>query len=86
MSRSRQRRLAGQSGLRRLPDAIVGVVPSLDDGPVGGFAPDRGLPAKDRRKIERFILSTMAAADGAIAMADRTPRNETPSPSKVIPS
>jgi 3-oxoacyl-[acyl-carrier-protein] synthase II len=84
VGRSWERLLAGQSGLRRLPDAIVGdlpakvggVVPSLDDDPVGGFDPDRVLSAKDQRKIDRFILFAMAAADEAIAMAGWTPQHE----------
>ncbi|PTM39485.1 beta-ketoacyl-ACP synthase II [Bosea sp. 124] len=84
VSRSWERLLAGQSGLRRLPDAIVGdlpakvagVVPSLDDDPVGGFDPDRVLTAKDQRKIDRFILFAVAAADEAIAMAGWTPQDE----------
>lgn len=79
-----ERLLAGQSGLRRLPDAIVGdlpakvggVVPSLEDDPVGGFNPNRVLPAKDQHKIDRFILFAMAAADEAIAMAGWTPQDE----------
>lgn len=79
-----ERLLAGQSGLRRLPDAIVGdlpakvggVVPSLEEDPVGGFDPDRVLSAKDQRKIDRFILFAMAAADDAIAMAGWTPQDE----------
>ena len=61
VGQSWQRLLAGQSGLRRLPDAIVGdlpakiggVVPSLEDDPVGGFDPNRVLPAKDQRKIDQ---------------------------------
>lgn len=84
VGRSWERLLAGQSGLRRLPDAIVGdlpakvggVVPSLDDDPVGGFDPNRVLPAKDQRKIDRFILFAMAAADEAIAMAGWSPQDE----------
>ncbi|HEV2553042.1 MAG TPA: beta-ketoacyl-ACP synthase II [Bosea sp. (in: a-proteobacteria)] len=84
VGRSWDRLLAGQSGLRRLPDAIVGdlpakvggVVPSLDDDPLGGFDPNRVLPAKDQRKIDRFILFAMAAADEAIAMAGWTPQDE----------
>lgn len=84
VGRSWERLLAGQSGLRRLPDAIVGdlpakvggVVPSLDDDTVGGFDPNRVLPAKDQRKIDRFILFAMAAADEAIAMAGWSPQDE----------
>lgn len=84
VGRSWERLLAGQSGLRRLPGAIVGdlpakvggVVPSLDNDPVGGFDPDRVLPAKDQRKIDRFILFAIAAADEAIAMAGWTPQDE----------
>ncbi|ANI28769.1 3-oxoacyl-ACP synthase [Yersinia entomophaga] len=70
-----QRLLAGQSGIRRLPDEIVGElatkvggqVPTLAADPEGGFDPDRAVLPKDQKKMDRFIEFAMAAADEAIA-------------------
>ena len=65
------RLLAGRSGIRRLPDDVVGdlpakiggVVPSLEEDPDAGFDPDVILSAKDQRKVDRFILFALASAD-----------------------
>jgi 3-oxoacyl-[acyl-carrier-protein] synthase II len=78
------RLLAGQSGLRRLPDDVVGdlpakvggVVPSRDEDPENGFDPDAILPLKDQRKMDRFILLGIAAADEALAQAGWKPASE----------
>ena len=75
------RLLAGQSGLRRLSDDIVGelpskvggVVPTLSQDPEAGFDPDRVLPPKDQRKVDSFILLALAAADEALAQAGWKP-------------
>lgn len=58
------RLLAGRSGIRRLPDEIVGelpvkirgIVPSAMDDETPGFDPDRVLDPKDQRRVDRFIL------------------------------
>ncbi|TKB83165.1 MAG: beta-ketoacyl-[acyl-carrier-protein] synthase II, partial [Mesorhizobium sp.] len=58
------RLLAGRSGIRRLPDNVVGdlpakvggVVPSTEEDPDAGFDPEAVLPLKDQRKVDRFIL------------------------------
>lgn len=58
------RLLEGRSGIRRLPDEMVGdlsakvggVVPSRQEDPEAGFDPDAVLPPKDQRKIDRFII------------------------------
>jgi 3-oxoacyl-[acyl-carrier-protein] synthase II len=84
VGRSWERLLAGRSGLRRLSDEVVGdlpakvggVVPSIEEDSEGGFDPDRVLPPKDQRKVDRFILFAMAAADEAIAQADWKPQDE----------
>ncbi|MGJ7038871.1 3-oxoacyl-[acyl-carrier-protein] synthase II [Shinella sp. BE166] len=73
--------LAGHSGVRRLPKDIVadlgckigGTVPSLADDPAVGFDPDRTVPAKDQRKMDRFILFALAAAAEALEQAGWTP-------------
>src|SRR6476620_9558178 len=75
------RLLAGRSGIRRLVDDVVkdlpakigGVVPSLDDDPDAGFDPNTAFASKDRRKVDRFILFALAAADEALAQANWRP-------------
>jgi 3-oxoacyl-[acyl-carrier-protein] synthase II len=75
------RLLEGQSGIRRLPDEMVGdlsakvggVVPSIAEDPEAGFDPDAVLAPKDQRKIDRFILFALAAADEALAQASWKP-------------
>src|SRR5882762_2127545 len=72
------RLLAGRSGIRTLPEAITadlsarvgGQVPDVAVDPEGGFDPDRVGPRKDQRKMDRFILFALLAADEAIAQAN----------------
>jgi 3-oxoacyl-[acyl-carrier-protein] synthase II len=75
------RLLAGQSGLRALPDwssvlpaRIGGIVPAKADDADGGFDPDAAAAPKDQRKMDRFILFALAAAAEAIAEAQWTPQ------------
>ncbi len=78
------RLFAGQSGIRRLPDDIVadlpvkiaGVVPSLIEDALGGF--DAGLIAspKEQRKMDRFILFALAAAEQAVRQAGWMPQDD----------
>jgi 3-oxoacyl-[acyl-carrier-protein] synthase II len=78
------RLLAGRSGIRRLPDDVVGdlpakiggVVPSLEEDPEAGFDPNTVLAAKDQRKVDRFILFGLAAAQEALAQARWAPVSE----------
>lgn len=71
------RLLAGQSGLRTLPDAVVadlptsvgGVVPLLADDAEAGFDPDRATPPKEQKKMDRFIVFAMEAARQALEQA-----------------
>lgn len=75
------RLLAGQSGLRRLPEEVVadlgskigGTVPTLADDAIAGFDPDRIVPPKDQRKMDRFILLALAAAEEAIEQSGWKP-------------
>jgi 3-oxoacyl-[acyl-carrier-protein] synthase II len=84
VSSSWERLVAGRSGLRRLLDDIVGdlpakvggVVPSIEEDPEAGFDPDTVLPPKDQRKVDRFILLALAAADQAIAQARWKPGSD----------
>ncbi|MDU0342574.1 beta-ketoacyl-ACP synthase II [Bosea rubneri] len=79
-----ERLLEGRSGIRRLSDEMVGdlsakvggVVPSRQEDPEAGFDPDAVLPPKDQRKIDRFILFAIAAADEALAQANWKPDAE----------
>ena len=78
------RLLAGRSGIRRLPDSVVGdlpakiggVVPSLDEDPEAGFEPNTVFAPKDQRKVDRFILFGLAAAQEALAQARWAPVSE----------
>jgi 3-oxoacyl-[acyl-carrier-protein] synthase II len=77
------RLLAGRSGIRTLPEAITvdlsakvgGQVPDVAVDPEGGFDPDRAAPRKDQRKMDRFILFALLAADEAIAQANWKPED-----------
>ncbi len=78
-----KRLLAGQSGLRRLPDETVdevpckvgGVVPSIAEDPEGGFDPDRTIATRDQRRMDRFIQFAVAAADEALKAANWPPED-----------
>ncbi|QCI66652.1 beta-ketoacyl-ACP synthase II [Phreatobacter stygius] len=78
------RLIAGQSGIRALPEAtaaqlpakIAGNVPDKLLDPEGGFDPDLAASAKDQRKMDRFILFALLAADEAIAQAGWAPAGE----------
>lgn len=73
--------LAGRSGIRRLPDEVVGdlpakvggVVPSLEEDPDAGFDPNAVLAPKEQRKVDRFILFALAAAQEALAQSKWKP-------------
>ncbi|MBP0651800.1 hypothetical protein J8J40_32540, partial [Mycobacterium tuberculosis] len=74
------RLLAGRPGLSALPAGaaslparIAGLVPDLSRDAEAGFDPDPVVPAKDQRKMDRFILLALVAAAEAIAQAGWTP-------------
>ncbi|MDT3313320.1 beta-ketoacyl-ACP synthase II [Pseudomonas sp. rhizo66] len=72
-----QRLLAGRSGLRNLPEAVVadlptrvgGTVPTQEEDAEAGFDPDRATPPKEQKKMDRFILFAMEAARQALEQA-----------------
>lgn len=76
-----QQLLAGTSGIRRLPDEMVagvaakvgGQVPSIQENPVAGLDADQVASPKDQRKMDRFILFSLAAAAEALAQAQWNP-------------
>ena len=76
-----QRLIAGRSGLRLLPEEMIGdlaakvggIVPSIEEDAEAGFDVDRYVPIKDQKKMDRFILLAMAAAEEAILQAGWQP-------------
>jgi 3-oxoacyl-[acyl-carrier-protein] synthase II len=78
-----KRLIAGQSGIRRLDDAIVpdvdckvaGVVPDVAEDPEG-FDAGKAVPAKDRKKMDRFIQFAVEASRQALAQAGWAPEDE----------
>lgn len=76
--------LRGNSGLRSLPETIVediackvaGLVPGIDDDPQHGFDPLSVIPAKDRKKMDRFIEFALVAAHEALTQANWFPQDQ----------
>src|SRR5690606_15118618 len=82
--------LAGKSGLGNITtfDAsdyacrVAGEVPRVDGrggggpGVPGSCDPDQAMSAKDRRRVDDFILYAIAAADEAVRDAEWTPEDE----------
>lgn len=79
-----QRLLAGRSGLRNLPDAVVadlparvgGRVPTQEEDAEAGFDPDRATAPKEQKKMDRFILFAMEAARQALEQAGWHPQED----------
>ncbi|WP_283806772.1 beta-ketoacyl synthase N-terminal-like domain-containing protein, partial [Bradyrhizobium sp. AT1] len=77
-----RRLLAGQSGLRPLPEwaqalpaRVAGLVPDKADDSEGGFDPAQAAAPKDQRKMDRFILFALLATAEAVAQARWTPQD-----------
>lgn len=76
--------LAGKSGITRLSEQLVadipckvaGQVPSIDSDPLHGFDPLATIPAKERKKMDRFIEFALVAAREALAQAGWSPASE----------
>ena len=80
-----ERLLTGTSGIRRLSDDIVGdlatkigaQVPDTTADALAGFDADRVASPKDQRKMDRFILFALAAAEEALRQAAWMPQSDT---------
>lgn len=78
-----QRLLAGASGLRRLPEVfcqgldaqVAAQVPTLQEDAVVGLDMDRVVSGKDQRKMDRFIVLALAAAEQALQQAGWQPKS-----------
>ena len=78
------RLIAGRSGIRSLPEAacadlpckVAGLVPDTAEDPEAGFDPNRAAPVKDQKKMDRFILFALLAAEEAVAQANWHPTEE----------
>ena len=78
-----KRLVGGGSGLRLLPDSVVGDLPAKIGGVVldatddaeGGFDADRYVPPKDQKKMDRFIQFALAATAEAVEQAGWRPAN-----------
>ncbi len=85
-----KRILEGQSGIGQItcfdPEGygctIAGEIPSVDGrgggapGQDGAFDPDQVMSAKDRKRVDDFILYAVAAADEALADANWKPETD----------
>lgn len=79
------RLLAGQSGIRALPvhlaegtgTTVGGQVPTLEQDGLAGYAPERFISEKERKKMDRFIEFALIAAQEALAQAAWQPVDET---------
>ncbi len=71
-----RRLLAGDSGIVRLPEAIAAELPSKIAGVVPDFDANLVAPAKEQRKMDRFILFALAAAEQAIRQSGWAPIDE----------
>ena len=79
-----RRLLEGRSGIVRLPDETVadlpgkvgGPVPMLADDSEAGFDADAAAPPKEQKKMDRFILFALGAAQQAVAQAGWAPSTD----------
>lgn len=78
------RLLAGKSGLNwlpvslveRLPSKVAGLVPGVSEDLAAGFDPLRFVMERDLRRMDRFIVLALAAAEEAISHAGWRPTSE----------
>ncbi|MDF3935922.1 beta-ketoacyl-ACP synthase II [Pseudomonas citronellolis] len=78
-----RRLLQGRSGIARLAEEFVrdlpcevgGRVPDITEDTEAGFDAERAAPAKEQKKMHRFILFALAAAEEALAQAGWAPQD-----------
>ncbi|MDZ7322346.1 beta-ketoacyl-ACP synthase II [Kosakonia sacchari] len=76
--------LQGKSGISRLADEVVddipckvaGQVPSIEENPQYGFDPLVSIPAKERKKMDRFIEFALVAAKEALTQSNWFPQDQ----------
>jgi len=76
--------LAGKSGISPLseemvdgiPCKIAGQVPSIEEDAEHGFDPLATIPAKERKKMDRFIEFALVAAKEALTQAGWFPKSD----------
>ncbi len=79
-----RRLLAGASGIGPLPAhigegtgvAVAGQVPTLEADPMAGYDAQALIPAKERKKMDRFIEFALVAAHEALSQARWHPTSE----------
>ncbi|WP_409277041.1 beta-ketoacyl-ACP synthase II [Pseudomonas defluvii] len=79
-----RRLLAGCSGIRTLPAeftegtgvAVGGQVPGVEEDALAGYQPAQIIPAKERKKMDRFIEFALIAAHEALEQANWHPNSE----------
>ena len=79
-----KRLLEGRSGIVQLPEQTVadlagkvgGPVPTLEQDPEAGFDADAAAPPKEQKKMDRFILFALGAAQQAVKQAGWAPSTE----------
>lgn len=77
--------LAGKSGITKLSEQLVadipckvaGLVPSIEHDALHGFDPLAIIPAKERKKMDRFIEFALVAAHEALTQARWSPESAT---------
>lgn len=78
-----QRLIEGQSGIGLIdrydtendPIKIAGLVPDIDKDPEAGFDIDQVLEPKERKKLDRFTIYALAAAQEALSQANWFPES-----------
>ncbi|HEC2549995.1 TPA: beta-ketoacyl-ACP synthase II [Raoultella ornithinolytica] len=77
--------LAGRSGITKLSEQLVedipckvaGQVPSIERDPLHGFDPLATIPARERKKMDRFIEFALVAAREALTQASPAEQDRT---------